>query len=269
MGLRLGSMVAAAALGLGPAGAQEASGGGALGAIGIGSTTPSGSISTGRPSFAAGPGTVPRGFVQLEGGYLLDGDGDERTQTAPLLVLRAGLSDDLELRFGWSGFVVNDAGGEEETDAADIVLGFKRTLLDPSDAPYTLGVLGQVSLPTGQGAASSDSVDPSLGLLWSYDLPGPASAFGNVVASSLTGDDDGRLTQIGASVGVSHPLTSNVTGFVEYFGVFADDGPPSNNIDGGLLLLVHDDFQLDVFARVGLSDAAGDYGVGAGFGVRF
>ena len=100
-----------------------------------------------------------------------------------------------------------------------------------------MGVLGQISFPTGGGDATSDSVDPSLGLLWSYDVPGPATTFGTVVVSSLTNDDDGRFSQLGASFGAGFPIASNLNGYVEYFGVFADEGAPSNNVNGGLLYL--------------------------------
>ena len=272
-GLGLGSvglMAAMTAIGAGGAVAQEGStASGVPGGSGIGTTAPPGTISTGRPSFSAGAGTVPRGFFQLEGGYLYDRDDGDTTQTAPFLVLRYGAAEDLELRFGWSGFVVSETDGEEETDASDIVLGLKRTIYEPDDGPLDLGVLAQVSLPAGDGDASSDSVDPTVGLLWSYDVPGPTSAFGNLIVSSLTNDVDDRQTQLGASAGVSFPVASRLDGFVEYFGVFADEGAPSNNLDGGLLYLVNDNLQVDLFARVGLNEAAGDYGLGAGFGVRF
>ena len=214
---------------------------------------------------------MPRGYLQLEGGYVFAHDDGDSTHSAPLLVLRAGVRDDVELRFGWTGLVASDAGdGDTEVDAGDVTLGAKVTVYDPEDAPLTVGVLGQVSLPVGGGNATSDSVDPSLALLWAYDVPGPTALFGNLVVSSLTDDDDDRLIQGGASVGLGFPIVTRLAGYVEYFGLVADDADgAAHNLNGGLLYLVTDNLQLDLFGQLGLNDEAGDYALGGGFGVRF
>ena len=245
--------------------------GGALGRmLGFASATPTGPISTGRPSFSTGPGTVPKGYLQLEGGYRFAHDGAADAQTLPQLSLRAGVADRVELRFGWAGFI-GTGGDGSDFDPADLVLGVKYTVYAPSGSPLAVGVLGQLSVPTGGGAATSGSYDPSLGLLWSYDVAGPVGVFGTVLVSSLTDPADDRFTRTGASVGAGFPVARSLDGFVEYYGLF-DSGAgagPSHNLDGGLLYLVSDNFQLDVNATVGLNDKASDYALGAGFGVRF
>ncbi|MDH5699994.1 MAG: hypothetical protein OEZ41_08550, partial [Nitrospirota bacterium] len=58
-------------------------------------------ISTDRPSFSVGPGTIPRGRMQFETGYTFSFENahpNVKTHTFPETLIRLGLTDIAELR---------------------------------------------------------------------------------------------------------------------------------------------------------------------------
>src|SRR5712691_196054 len=85
-------------------------------------------ISADRPGFSTGPRTVARGHLQLETGYQFtsDNDGaDIKDHTLPLLLFRAGLLDNLELRIGWNGVSWTRVNGDSERNTSDVSVGVK------------------------------------------------------------------------------------------------------------------------------------------------
>lgn len=58
-----------------------------------------------RPGASTGPGVVGRNVVQLEQGIQYDGDGGAGTITFSNSLLRYGLFDGMELRFGGDAFL--------------------------------------------------------------------------------------------------------------------------------------------------------------------
>lgn len=234
--------------------------------LGISPIAPSGSISTGRPSASVGTGTVPRGYLQLESGLIfLDGSTD--TVAAPLLTMRAGVRENLELRFSWSGYTFYD--DTDDFEGNDITLGVKATIYQESNSPWQLGVLAEVSLPAGSDRASADSADPSVGLLWDYDAQGDTNVFGNLVISAPENAGEDRNLAGTATLGVGTPLNQRTNVYSEYAGTYGEGQGPEHNLYTGVLYLLSDDVQVDLNARIGLNDRADDYGFGAGLAVRF
>ena len=86
-----------------------------------------GPISADRPGFSTSPTTVAPATLQIEGGYQYtrDRDGvDIDDHTLPLLLLRVGLIDRLELQLSWAGVSWAEMNGRDvhgANDASELV----------------------------------------------------------------------------------------------------------------------------------------------------
>jgi hypothetical protein len=228
-----------------------------------------GAIDSDRPGFSTSPQTVPAGRLQVEAGYQFTSDRSAATHTTPLLLLRAGLTRNLELRFGWDGLSWMENNGGFKPEANDMDLGVKAQLIEQNGISPTLGLLGSLSLPTGRGDFTSNRVDPTGGLLWSYNLTAGAELFGTTLMSSITGER-GRFFEAANAIGVSLPINDRFGSFVEYFGFYRNgDGGPAHNLNGGFTYLFTDNLQVDINGGVGTNRRADDYFLGTGLAFRF
>lgn len=217
-----------------------------------------------RPGFSSSPWTLAPGVLQVEGGYKYSqyGDGiDIDDHTLPLLLIRVGMLDRLELQINWAGISWVDANGRDFSGANDLSLGVKWQV-SGRNAAVPLGIFAGLSLPVGTSELTSDEVDPALGLFWSFS--GIADFFGTVALSDS--DDESSLVN---AAGVSFSLDQNRGAYVEYFGTFTERSRPAHVLNGGITLLRSNDLQLDVNVGLGLNDEAPDFFVGAGMAYRF
>jgi hypothetical protein len=228
-----------------------------------------GAINADRPGFSASPQTVPPGRLQVEGGYQFTADRGVDGHVLPLLLLRAGLTKKLELRISWDGLSWTENNGRFKPEASDMRLGLKAQLSEQTRLLPAIGLLGVLSLPTGNGSSTSNGVDPTGGLLWNHNLAAGPGIFGTVLMRSVTGDD-GRFFEAANAIGVSLPINARFGSFVEYFGFYRKGGiGPAHNLDGGLTCLLNDNLQLDINGGFGINGRADDYFLGAGLAFRF
>jgi hypothetical protein len=122
---------------------------------------------TDRPDQTESSTTVPYGSIQIEMGWLYsDEDSDDlETDTFPQALLRYGLTENLELRFGYAGYVWEKAVGSragalDAEGSGDLSLGFKVKLWDEEDWRPEAAFISHVSLPTGKAPISSERFDP-------------------------------------------------------------------------------------------------------------
>lgn len=225
------------------------------------------SLITDRPDFTESAFTIQPDRMQLELGYTYreSDNGDEvRTHSFPETLLRIGLVEDWELRLGWGGYAFAE---NNEDIANDLSVGIK-WVLTPQDGWHPrLALLVEMTVPTGHG---DTDVDPTVKLLWSYDLDEKNSLSGNLGIAAITQDSD-RFAQGSASISWGHSLDDKWGMYTEYFTTFpaADDEDAAHTINGGLVYLVNDDLQLDAFVGFGLNDQADELIAGIGFAYRF
>jgi hypothetical protein len=228
-----------------------------------------GTIGADRPGFSTSPQTVPLGRLQIEGGYQFTMDRGVDSHALPFVLIRAGLTKKLELRVGWDGLSWTENNGRFKPEATDMSLGLKTNVFEQGAVLPAIGLLGSLSLPTGNGSATSNRVDPTGGLLWNYDLAAGPGIFGTVLLSSVTGDD-GRFFEAGNAIGISLPVNDRFESFVEYFGFYRKGGGgPAHNLNGGFTYLFTDNLQLDINGGLGLNGRADDYFLGTGLAFRF
>jgi len=219
-------------------------------------------INTERPGFSSSPYTVAPGVFQIESGYqYLDNGSGSDDHTFPLLLMRLGIADSIELQLNWPGYSRSDVGGSTASGANDASVGVKWNV-SSSDATVPVALFAALSLPVGASEFTSDEIDPTLGAFWSYS--GSLDWFGTVVT---TRSND--RTSVTNAVGISFSIDQGTGVFVEYYGTFAEGSGPEHYLDGGITFLASNDLQLDLNAGVGLNGRAADLFFGFGLGYRF
>lgn len=280
----LGTGMIAAAIG-GPAMAQDAPAESPADGTPV-SEAASLTISTDRPSFSDTAGIAPVGHLQLETGYTFtfrDRDGVEtQRHNAPEVLARVGVIDDrFELRFSTSGYVWSRSqsdGGSNSVDGwSDVSLGVKFKILDQDGALPRLAFGAATTLGTGEEDISTQRAEPTLKLIWSYDLQklwGDSfkgfGVYGNVNLGWPNSDGD-RFTQGAASICGTYAVTDRFGLFTEYYSVFpaGKNTEEAHSVDFGVSYLLTPRVQLDARVGFGLNDEADNTFVGVGISFLF
>ena len=233
-----------------------------------------------RPDTAESSETVPIHHLQIEAGIFYERDEEGNIEsdslTVPQLLLRYGLFEDLELRFGTDGYIreeVEIAGMEsDQSGASDLEVGFKYHFLDEERLQPSTAVLASVNLPTGDNAFSSDEAELNVILAADKSFQGDFSVAVNIGASSANDPAaDDRFVLFSYAIALGFGLTERVSAFVETFGEIPADGPsgPLHSADAGVVILLTEATAVDIAGKVGISSEAADWGVGLGLVHRF
>jgi hypothetical protein len=244
-------------------------------------------ISTDRPDFTETPDAVPYGHIQLESGYTFSYDKEKnvrvRSHTAPEFLLRVGIVKDFEIRIGWEGYTyyntrqpVERQDGRTVMESAwdqgsnDLSLGSKIKFLEQDGLIPHLGLIAEISVPSGSANLSSGDVDPGAVLPWAYDLTDRWSVAGNI-GFFLPSSEDGRFYQTTNSLTTAYGLTDRLGVFIEYYGLYPNtkDTDCAHTVDGGSTYLITDNLQLDWRIGFGLNEEADDFLAGVGLSWRF
>ncbi|MEX2218147.1 MAG: transporter [Phycisphaerales bacterium] len=234
-------------------------------------------METDRPDFTEGTQTVPRGRVQLEGGYTFTRDRaggvTVRDHTLPEALLRIGVVDRVEVRLGWEGYSWTRAGGGggDDDGVLDGSLGFKARLLDQDGWVPDFAVIGEVSVPVGEEGKGTERFDPGVKLCWAYGLSERVGLAGNLNFAGVSGERHTRHLETSASLSLSFDVADHLGAYVEYFGVYPTERGRAEEhyFSPGLTFPIGPDLQFDIRAGVGLNDGAADLFAGAGFAVRW
>lgn len=229
------------------------------------------SLQSDRPSYTIGPDLMDPGVWQLELGYTYRDDaagGDANVGSFPETLVRYGLDDKIELRFGWDGYNFTEDARDQ---AGDTSFGVKYRL--PDDM-FNLGTDGMaliatVSIPTGSGESE---LDPTFLLGWSKDLTDVTTLSGNLGIAFPSDEDTGdRFTQGKFSVMYSREMSEVTSIFGEYYTNFpaADEEDAEHILQAGVLHMIGPNTQLDFRAGIGLNSQADDWIVGIGIVHRF
>lgn len=228
-------------------------------------------INTDRPGFFEGTGTVPALRVQLESGLTFTRDGEDDSFVVPQATLRLGLT-------AWGeAFVDLPSWNWEDPDGAgtdegwgDTTIGFKARFWDQAGARPAVALVGEMALPTGDGAFSGGDVSPRALVAASWGLGESLTLVANG-ALAFPVDGDERYVEGSQALALSAALTDRLGAFVEYYGYWraSGGGGPEHYADGGFTYLLTRRVQVDVNGGVGLNGRASDWFVGAGLSVLF
>jgi hypothetical protein len=210
-----------------------------------------------------------RGRLQLEGGYafLSDATGGVRTtqHALPDLLVRYGLTDRLEVRLGWPGYVATRYDGPLSRSSSDDVLepnvGFMFDLWPQRGIVPQTAALAAVPITLEGNPFALDGLQPLAQLLYRWQLTDRV-AWGGTTGMALFDVRGDHFVQLQQTVNVDYLLTCRLGIFGEWE-MLVDHGSASDGaqhmLGGGVSRLLTERTQLTWKAGLGLNDAAPDF----------
>jgi hypothetical protein len=220
-------------------------------------------IATDRPAVTESSVAVPPGYLQFENGFSDTRSQGQTTFDGPQTLVRLGVASNTELRLTAPDYVDGDSG---PSGFSDLRVGMKQQL-GPTPGGFDVSLILTLSLPTGARGISSHGYDPSIQLPWSRAISANWTAAGmlslywptQVAGRNLTGETTFLLDR---------QLRKRWDAFVEYAGDFPERGGPNHLLHIGTTWKLSPGQQLDLHAGAGLSSAAVDHFIGAGYSFR-
>jgi len=242
-------------------------------------------IETERHDFTQSSKTVGRGVVQIESGYTYfykdEKEKIDQSHTAPEMLTRIGISEDIEFRLRWN-YAWQFRDDEDDVDSAqDMLWAFKLGVTDQYGWRPESALEIRFTAPTGGAAWSTDRVEFGLDYIYEWEVADGVTLAGSTGFSTSALDEFSVLPEEPASdqfilwsqsVALGVELTESATLYVEYFGLFTHalaDNIAENFLNAGIDFYLTDDFVLDVRAGLGLTPDSDDLFAGVGGGVRF
>jgi len=228
---------------------------------------------TDRPDLTESAAIVPRKTLQIETGFVFEGDkaGNTSENNFSLFttLLRYGVNENFELRLGTSlNLNTVETGGESTSifgiSALDV--GMKLKMADGDGLKPQVAFLANLIIPqSGTEEYSPEYLSPSMSLALAQDLSDRFSLGYNVGAvwNGLTAKPAAKY-----SVALAIGLLEKLGSFVEIYGYFPQDEQGINIFDFGFTYLIRHNLQVDASAGFGLSEVSPDYFVNAGISWR-
>lgn len=242
-------------------------------------------LSTDRPDTTESPYTVDAGHVQVELSlvdYTTDRNNDdpdnrESVVVAPML-LKFGLLNNTDLQIGvdpylWERREDRLTNASNTTDGfGDILLRLKMNLWGNDAGETAFALMPFITFPTAGDDLGSGNIEGGVILPLAVALPDEFSlgvmAEIDIIRAAA---DDRHVVDFIHTITLARPLLGELSGYVEYAGFlnFNGDEDYRGFFDTGLTYALTADVQLDAGIRVGLTEAADDFGVFVGMSLRF
>ncbi|MGO1062309.1 transporter [Acinetobacter lwoffii] len=224
-----------------------------------------------RPGEGLSTGITPVGNVAWEQGlptarYSKSGDQTATTLSADML-LRTGLSDDLELRLGWAGptwtQVKSNGQTEEDDGLGDVSIGLKKAI-DLDDDKLSMALLAEAIIATGNAGFTNEEDIYSLGSVVSYQ-------YNDLVSTALTMRYEWQDSNwaVSAIPSLGYRITDRWSGYSELIYRKAESIDNQYALGTGVMYALNDRVQLDANVGVDLDGADRSYFSGLGFSVLF
>ncbi|MCC6322936.1 MAG: transporter [Phycisphaerales bacterium] len=242
-------------------------------------------LGTDRPDMTESPYTVDAGRFQIElsfADFTYDRENAEsqtvRGLSAAPMLLKVGLLNNVDLQLGLDPYTAEKTT-DRLTDTSMTIDGFGDTVvrvkvnLWGNDAGETaFALMPFVKYPTAEGGLGNDEVEWGVIAPLAISLP-EGFSLGLMVEIDInrSAKNDRDVVDIVHTATVSRSLYEELGGFVEYAGFAGIDNDDVYRgcFNTGLTYGVTSDVQLDGGIRVGVTDAAEDFGLFAGLSVRF
>ena len=243
-------------------------------------------IETDRDSFTPSTALTPRGRLIVESAYsFLDNRGFKETHSLPELILRYGVNERLELRFGWnaeiggSGAEVSGNAGEgdpfEHEDKVErehtILYGAKFRISGQDRLLPRSVLILQGYTPTGgsEGVSTASSVIATYAAGWEFANRWRLDGSMRYGFDSEKGD---RFNDWAPSIVLKVPVGEKLAVHAEYFGIFTTKKEQNTNrqfFSPGLHALVTPDLEIGFRLGWGLNDQSARFIANAGIGWQY
>ncbi len=234
-------------------------------------------MSTDRPDTTESPYTVDAGHYQLEMSffdYSRDHEGGLRNEAwgFGLVNFKMGLLDNTDLQLVFDSYTEETSKRGGITDRAsgfsDVTLRLKTNLWGNDGGTTALALMPYVKIPTDTGVSNGDwegGLIVPLGIALSDRISVGLMVEADYVANESGGHDFEWLHT--ATIGIA--LTEQLGLYVELVGIAGTEADYQALFNSGLTFSVTDNLIFDAGIRVGLNDAAEDFGVFTGMSIRF
>lgn len=235
-------------------------------------------IATDRPDFVESSRTVGAGRWQMETSVAFDRDSDAGVRAesfATPTLLRIGLGENWEARFetdGWIDARVRGGGSRFSVDgAADVAVGLKYALAEPTGSGPSQAWLFHLDLPSGNRAFRGEGVRPSIRWVGEWSL---TDAWSLGVMPGVILDDDGEEDYLAGIFGVvvGRAWSPTFRSFAELALpqiAGTDNGGTEAYLNLGSAWLLGSDTQLDAAVSAGLNERSVDAAATVGLSVRW
>ncbi len=241
----------------------------------------SGEIQTDRDSFTPATSIAGQGSWIFESAYsFIDNRNVPETHSFPELLLRLGISDIAELRFGWnyeiggaanpvSGNVPSDIEGSEGLEEeARLLYGTKIQLTDQRGwKPQSAFILQGFTPTMGEATAT----DLSATYVTGWTLPSECILdFG--LRYGMTSFEGDHFNTWSPSTVIKVPVGERWKFHAEYFGIFSDgreNESAQHFFSPGGHYLINKNFELGTRVGWGLNDQTPNFFTNVGLGIQF
>ena len=229
---------------------------------------------TDRPDFTESAETVPKGMVQLEGGYTYtQNTKHDNTQSLGEVLVRIAAGDKAEIRVGLNSYDTGRGGSGRSYGREGADLGFKVRIKPGSEnagfRKAAVSAIGFVTLPTGTGSGRSNKVQGTAKLILGYSF-NSRTDLGVNANYSYVADDSGDYGELASSASLGYSLSERVGSYVEYYGFYPVARQTGTNyVNTGLTYLINSNTQVDVRVGAGLGGPADKSFIGTGVAYRF
>ena len=244
-------------------------------------------LETERHDFTQSAITVGRHVVQLESGYSYfykdNIDETESSHTFPEMLLRIGITEDIEFRARWNYVwqVITDE--PDESGSEDLRLSLKWQISRPEEEGLmpTSALETRITAPTGGEVYSTEQVEFSLDYIYQWQLTECMTIAGSTgFATNGFGDfglvptepTEDRFDALSQSAVLGLELSEQNTMYVEWYTILSDgleDDYVISVFNIGIDHYMTENFVLDIRAGVGLTEDSDDFFTGIGGGYRF
>lgn len=235
-------------------------------------------MSTDRPDTTESPYTVDAGHYQLEMSffdYSRDHEGSLRNEAWAfgLVNFKMGLMDNTDLQFVFNSYTEETSKDNSITDRmsgfSDLTLRLKTNLWGNEGGTTALALMPYVKIPINTGVSNGEwegGLIVPLGIAVSDRISVGLMLEADYVSNEESGGHDFEWLHT-ATMGIG--LTEQLGLYVELVGIAGTEVDYQALFDAGVTFSVTDNLVFDTGIRVGLNDAAEDFGVFTGMSIRF
>jgi hypothetical protein len=233
----------------------------------------------GTPACTVDPGHVVAELGMLDWSRTQDASTRSDSWTAGDLLIRLGVTDNLEVQAGWTAFgavrTQDRATGASVTTrgTGDVTLAVRRNLSHPDGSGFSAAVMPFATLPVGGNTIGAGDWGAGVIVPLSYSLNDIFSvALTPEADAAVDGDRRGRHLAYGSVVGLSAAISSKVSSTLEFQAV--RDNDPAGHATQALASLSlawqpKGSLQFDAGAVVGMNAASPDAELYIGIARRF
>jgi hypothetical protein len=219
------------------------------------------SIQLDRPDQTECPFITPKGYIQIENGFVIENENDEKKYSLPSTLWKYGINKRLELR------LITAFLKEEKHGLQPITIGFKTSLIEEKGFIPKISFIGHLTTKNiGSKVFYTQYIAPAFRFTMQHNLTEKVS-----LAYNLGIEWSGETTQESYiyTLTASNSFNKKLGGYIEFYGFFPKQNKPDQRFDCGITYLVNNDFMLDFSGGFGLTPNAPKNYLAFGVSYRF